>query len=543
MRTRRTEPTWREFERVVAMIEEAAAPRGATVKSPDRIRDLTTGGIREVDASIRFRLGTVNILITVECQRRSRKASDTWIEQLATKRQKLGASKTIAVSEKGFSRAAHLTAKHHGIELRTLSEIAPRDIEGWFLTGTVVNCIPETSNFGCSIKIEGCPDYIELADPWEPRLFHDHVASPFPAVNLWVFHEMRHARRFWGLPRDGSVVRTTFDMDATKPDLIPIPIPVTRNTPSHLTIDLGGSRKVITDVRVSADVSIHTVLFDSTEAVHRAYQGTDGPVAQHARFKGEALGMPVTFDLASRGVDDVTGIVEFPSGARLGLAWVESSRPSILARAACAFCDRPSEMTPQPILPDFLVPPGVKARERFLCTNCSRRFEEWDAYAAEVWRHLPEDLTGTLHGAFSLRNIDGAVVRLWLLSLVWRMGMSQALTAVDLREHAALVRAVLDGKTKDQRGCYPASCVALSSEGRRVEFFFPPHWGQGGGARVLSVVLQGVLFNFMLGTDTSDSAQLVSDDEWVFPILDWREVDFLADAALKARAAREAARK
>jgi hypothetical protein len=82
------------------------------------------------------------------------------------------------------------------------------------------------------------------------------------------------------------------------------------------------------------------------------------------------------------------------------------------------------------------------------------------------------------------------------------------------------------------------SCVALSSEGRRIEFFFPPHWSESNGTRVLSVVFQGVLLTFLLGQDTSDSAELISDDEWVFPILDWREVDFLADAALKGRAAR-----
>lgn len=70
----------REFEKLVARIEAAAAPRGAVVKSPDRIRHLTTGRLREVDASIRYKVGTVDVLITVECRKRSRKADDTWIE-------------------------------------------------------------------------------------------------------------------------------------------------------------------------------------------------------------------------------------------------------------------------------------------------------------------------------------------------------------------------------------------------------------------------------------------------------------------------------
>jgi hypothetical protein len=535
MRGKRTEPKWREFERVVAMIEEAAAPRGATVRSPDLIRDLTTGEMREVDASIRFSVGTVEILITVECQKRSRKAADTWIEQLATKRTKIGASKTIAVSEKGFSRSAHFTARHHNIELRTLSEVAPEHIEDWFITGPIVNCIPETSNLAFFVKLEDRSEYIELPDPWEPRLYHQYVRSPFPAVNLWAFHEMSNPGRFSRLPRDGSVTRITYDVDATRPDLIPVPVSKSKDTPSFLMIELDGSRMVVTDIKMSADVCIHSVPFDLADGVHRSYKGGDDIVAQTSRFKGEVFGLPAKFDLVSHG-DEVTGVVEFPSGARLGLGRTTYIPASHLQRDACAYCEKACEMTPRPILPDFLVPRGVKAWEVFLCEHCAHRFEVWDAYAAEVWRHVPLDLTDIPHGSFGLSNIDGAVIRLWLLSLLWRMGVSRALTTVELGEHEGLIRELLGGTTPDQKERYPALCVALSFEGRRVEFFYPPVWGRSGANRVLSIILKGVLFNFLVGTDTANATEVVRKVRWDFPVLDWREVDFLVDAALKATA-------
>src|SRR5712691_8217782 len=129
---------WREFEKLVARIERAASPRGAVVTSPDRVRDLTTGQMREVDATVRSKVGTTEVLITVECRRRGRKDDDTWIEQLATKRQKIGAAKTIAVSGSGFTSSATKSAKHFGIELRTLSKVSASDIEGWFLPGGAV---------------------------------------------------------------------------------------------------------------------------------------------------------------------------------------------------------------------------------------------------------------------------------------------------------------------------------------------------------------------------------------------------------------------
>src|ERR1700722_7435068 len=111
---------WREFERLIARIEQTLAPDGAIVKSPDYIKDLFTGEDREVDASIRFRLGTVPILITVECRKRGRVQDDTWLEQLATKRTKVGAAKTIAVASAGFTMPATVTAGLTGVEVRTI---------------------------------------------------------------------------------------------------------------------------------------------------------------------------------------------------------------------------------------------------------------------------------------------------------------------------------------------------------------------------------------------------------------------------------------
>jgi len=516
------------------MIEESATPRGAIVTSPDRIRDLTTDELREVDASIRFRLGSVDILITIECQKRSRKANDTWIEQLATKRQKLGAAKTIAVSERGFTRAAYLTARQHGIELRTLSEIRPQDVAGWFLQEEVVHAIPETANIRCSVRVEGRSDYIEISDSWKPLFFHELVKSPFPAIDLWVFHEMAYPRRFVNLPSDGSVSRVEFDIDATKRDLIPMPSGAIRDAVSPLLIELDGQRKAITDLKISADISLNLISFDPSDGVHHVYEGANGPIAQHTRFKGNAFGLPVTFDLAAQG-SRISGITEFPSGAHLGLCWTENIPQSCLTRENCAFCDGRVEMKAQSVLPDFLVPPGLNAQEYFLCSSCTERFEQWDAYCAVVWRHVPDDLTGTLHDAFSLGPIDGTLVRLWLLSLLWRMGASQALSMVDLGDDEAILRDLLSDRNPGQDGQYPVTCIALSCEGERIQFFFPPQWHMVDGQRVLSIVLQGVLFNFLIGTDAPDQSRLITNNEWVFPILDWREVGFLVDEALKIR--------
>src|SRR5262245_851526 len=83
---------WKVFELRVMRTERAFAPHGAVVKPNDWIRNLITGKKRQVDASIRCLAGTATLLTTIECRKRKKVQDDTWIEQLATKRQHLGAA-------------------------------------------------------------------------------------------------------------------------------------------------------------------------------------------------------------------------------------------------------------------------------------------------------------------------------------------------------------------------------------------------------------------------------------------------------------------
>ncbi len=108
---------------MVARIEADLFPLGVIITSPDRIRCKITGRLREVDASIRTKDGGSDTLITIECRKRRSTQDVTWIEQLATKKVHIGATRTIAVSSRGFSSEAELVARHTGIDLRRLFDI------------------------------------------------------------------------------------------------------------------------------------------------------------------------------------------------------------------------------------------------------------------------------------------------------------------------------------------------------------------------------------------------------------------------------------
>lgn len=174
----KSSPEWREFEQLVAHAEQTLAPKGAVVKSPDSIKDLQTGIMREVDASIRFNVGSAPILITIECRDRSDAEDVTWIEQLATKRDSLGASKTIAVSKAGFSGAATKLAVLKGIDVRTFEDRIGDEIVQQFLAGFRVSVIAvEQSAASISFELD---DGIQL----QPSEFGDDL--------LRMLHESPH---------------------------------------------------------------------------------------------------------------------------------------------------------------------------------------------------------------------------------------------------------------------------------------------------------------------------------------------------------------
>lgn len=177
-------------------VEAALAPKGAIVRSPDRIPDLLTGSLRQVDGSIRFTVGSVPILITLESRHREAVQDDTWIEQLATKKEKIGAAKTIAVSSSGFFEPAKITARAKGIELRNLREITDDEILSWLPSSVILTKV------GLHLRVKKITAEVDAADLKDSEyVFHrdDHgnirslirvednkFVSPYEILNLLV---------------------------------------------------------------------------------------------------------------------------------------------------------------------------------------------------------------------------------------------------------------------------------------------------------------------------------------------------------------------
>jgi hypothetical protein len=306
---------WRKFEQLVATIERLMAPKGAIVKSPDRIRDIDTNRLREVDASIRLRAGSIEILVTVECRRRSRIADVTWIEQLATKRNKIGASKTIAVSPLGFSNDARKCASRYGIELKILGEITSSDIEAWFMQETFIHSFRKISAIKCDVLL--CTGQSEIVYGLDPRFKHPLVHGDFPACAFLNFIEMKDPDAFGRTQHDEHEREIRFELDGNDRNLIPVPLGE-RTKSGVLELRICDQYFRVHKFVITATIRYLTDELAPAQGKHFLYGTPEKPDALFSDYGSEMFGMPVKIERLKTEKDRVgSASITFPSGLRL----------------------------------------------------------------------------------------------------------------------------------------------------------------------------------------------------------------------------------
>jgi hypothetical protein len=97
-------------------------------------------------------VGSSDVLVILECRDRQATEDVDWIEQLASKREDVGAHLAIAVSSSGFSSGAMNLVDARGVLTRTVEELSDPELLGWVgLTSITVrrgNFTPERIGIG-----------------------------------------------------------------------------------------------------------------------------------------------------------------------------------------------------------------------------------------------------------------------------------------------------------------------------------------------------------------------------------------------------------
>ena len=109
-----------EFQRFIRQLEEHLAADGASVTESALIPDLHDGTKREVDILVRIPVAGRDIVIGIETRDQKKKGDLPWIEQLKARYDLLPVDRVVAVSRRGFSKAAKAKAALYKIDLLTI---------------------------------------------------------------------------------------------------------------------------------------------------------------------------------------------------------------------------------------------------------------------------------------------------------------------------------------------------------------------------------------------------------------------------------------
>jgi hypothetical protein len=143
----------RSLELLVQGLEQLLARAPVEIRSPDYIAGKITKSRREVDVSLRSQVGSVDVLVIIECRDRGKSQDVTWIEQLASKREDVGADKAVAVSATGFSPGARNLARSKQVDLRSLEELEADVVFDWLFAQAVEHRMRHVDVTGASIDV------------------------------------------------------------------------------------------------------------------------------------------------------------------------------------------------------------------------------------------------------------------------------------------------------------------------------------------------------------------------------------------------------
>lgn len=149
-------PKWMEFEKKAFEIQKSLSSTNSDIRHNDLIYGYESKTDRQVDISIRSKVGAYSILIAVECKDYKKPVDVTDVEAFISKIRDVRAHKGVMISAKGFTEAAQNRAEHNDIDLRQLIDT---DSLHWGADISVPCLLERTYMASCSVEAH---DFNEL---------------------------------------------------------------------------------------------------------------------------------------------------------------------------------------------------------------------------------------------------------------------------------------------------------------------------------------------------------------------------------------------
>ena len=148
-------------------------------------------------------------------------------------------------------------------------------------------------------------------------------------------------------------------------------------------------------------------------------------------------------------------------------------------------------------------------------------------------------------GRLLLKNVDCKKFKLFLLSLLWRMGVAQGefLKAVDLGPYEERLRKMLMSEDPGAASEIPCAVTGVLLNGQSGNWFVPPDRVRSLGQRCYRVVICGMLFMFFVSSQKPPPEVMEyfikSDTTFTIPVRNIEEIPFLHDVCIELGAAME----
>lgn len=123
---KKEEPEWSKYKKIVAQIHKTLSPN-ANITHNDKILGFESKILRQIDVSIRQKIGPYEILIIVQCKDYTNKVDINDVGEFITVIKDIRANKGVVVSNSGFTEGAINLAKENNVSLCSVFDAQNKD--------------------------------------------------------------------------------------------------------------------------------------------------------------------------------------------------------------------------------------------------------------------------------------------------------------------------------------------------------------------------------------------------------------------------------
>lgn len=216
---KKTVKTGRSFERLIARIQQSVHER-AEIGVNEKLRDVDTGRLRQIDITIRLSDGPTQFIGIVEVRDRSRPTGVRYVEEIFGKQRSVRADAAFLVSKSGFTKTAIAKANQLGIRALSYEEAQTADWSNWLQCRTFSVLSRKYDKSFVTIfehgeknkTIEISPDCLaELKKDKTIKLILDKNGNPLRSLPELInkIVNIFGDRPYKNIPEDGTRIKTT----------------------------------------------------------------------------------------------------------------------------------------------------------------------------------------------------------------------------------------------------------------------------------------------------------------------------------------------